>query len=153
MKLAYCSLLLMSSWIVFPARADSLNDIATFAEKICNQSLVGNESSTTIQANLNGDLNGLAKALGISVGAGGLVKKDGSHYDGIPKDKLPNAIPTPAQCKLELAKVLISERERLAAAPNTGSSVGTVTNTGQNGAAVGVNNGSVNTNAAQSPSK
>lgn len=153
MKRAYCSLLLIFCWTVSQTRADSLSDIAAFAEKICNQSLVGNESSTTIQANLNGDLNGLAKALGLSVGAGGLVKKDGSHYDGIPKDKLPNSIPTPAQCKLELAKVLISERERLAAAPNNGTSVGAVTNTGQNGAAVGVNNGTVNTNSAQPPNK
>jgi len=99
--------------VSFAAHAESLDEIATFAQKICNQSLSGGETSTTIAANLNGDVNGLAKALGISVGAGGLVKKDGNHYEGIPEKKLPNSIPTPAQCKLELAKVLIEERRRL----------------------------------------
>jgi len=99
--------------VSLPSRADSLDEIAIFAEKICSQSLRGGETSTTITANLNGDVNGLAKALGISVGAGGLVKKDGVHYEGIPENRLPNSIPTPAQCKFELAKVLIEERQRL----------------------------------------
>jgi hypothetical protein len=100
--------------LVGPARADSLTEIAAFAEKICNQSLSGSESSTEIVARLNGDIQGLAKALGISVAGGGLVKRDGSHYEGIPKDKLPASIPTPAQCKADLAKVLIEERQKLA---------------------------------------
>ena len=149
MKLFFSSLLLMALWIILPARADSLNDIAAFAEKICNQSISGNESSTSISAHLNADLPGLAKALGISVGAGGLVSKEGKHYDGIPEKNLPSTIETPAQCKLELAKVLIAERQRLAAAANTGPTVGSVSNTGQGGAAVGVNNGTVNTNGSQ----
>jgi hypothetical protein len=100
---------------VFPPHGDSLEEIAAFAEKICSQSLSGNETATTITAKLNGDFNGLAKALGISVGVGGLVKKDGTHYEGIPKEKLPDSVPTPAQCKLEVVKVLIEERQRLAA--------------------------------------
>jgi hypothetical protein len=93
--------------------AETLGEIASFAEKICNQSIGGGETSTVIEANLSGDANGLARALGISVGAGGLIKQDGSHYDGIPRDKLPSSIPTPAQCKFELAKVLIAERDSL----------------------------------------
>lgn len=102
------------SLFVNTARADSLTEIASFAEKICNQSLSGSESSTEIVANLNGDIQGLAKALGISVAGGGLVKKDGSRYEGIPKERLPASIPTPAQCKADLAKVLIQERANLA---------------------------------------
>jgi hypothetical protein len=98
----------------FPAHADSLADIAAFADKICSQSLRGSETSTTIEAKLNGDVNGLAKALGIKVDAGGLVKRDGTHYEGIPKEKLPASIPTPAQCRLKVARLLIDERQRLA---------------------------------------
>lgn len=114
MKALCCAVIALSSCVAVQARADSLNEIAAFAEKICNQSISGGESSTVIEANLSGDANGLARALGISVGAGGLVKRDGTHYDGIPKDKLPDSIPTPAQCKFELAKVLIAERDSLA---------------------------------------
>ena len=99
--------------------ADSLTEIAEFAEKICNQSISGNESSTVVVANANADVQGLAKALGLSVAAGGLVKHDGSHYDGIPKEKLPASIPTPAQCKADLAKVLIDERKQLARASSS----------------------------------
>jgi chromosome segregation ATPase len=61
----------------------------------------------------NGDANGLARALGLSVAGGGLVKYDGSHYDGIPQDRLPREIPTEAQCKAELASALIAERRQL----------------------------------------
>lgn len=150
MKLFFSLPLLTAFWMILPARADSLNDIAAFAEKICNQSLSGNETSTSISAHLNADLPGLAKALGLSVGAGGLLTKEGKHYDGIPEGNLPSSIPTPAQCKMELAKVLIAERERLGAPTNTGPMVGSVSNTAQGGAAVGVNNGTVNTNASRS---
>jgi hypothetical protein len=100
-------------------RADSLTEIAEFAERICNQSISGNESSTTIVANANADVKGLAKVLGLSVEGGGLVKHDGTHYDGIPKDKLSASIPTPAQCKVDLAKVLIDERKQLARVAST----------------------------------
>lgn len=61
-----------ASVLCLTARADSLTEIAAFAETICNQSLSGSESSTTIVANLNGDIQGLAKALGISVAGGAL---------------------------------------------------------------------------------
>lgn len=108
-----------ASFFVTTARADSLTEIAIFADKICNQSLSGSESSTTIIANLNGDIRGLAKALGISVTGGGLVKRDGSRYDGIPKERLPASIPTLAQCKADLAKVLIEEREKLSRSTST----------------------------------
>jgi len=101
------------AWVCFPANADSLAEIAAFADKICNQSLSGSETSTTIEAKLNGDVDGLAKALGISVKGGGLYKRDGTKYEGIPKEKLPASIPTPAQCRLDVAKLLIDERQRL----------------------------------------
>jgi hypothetical protein len=104
-----------------PARADTLEEIAAFASKICNQSLSGGETSTTIEAKLNGDVNGLAKALGITVGAGGLVKQDGTHYEGIPKEKLPTEIPTEAQCRTDLAKLLIAERQQLQLSPTVTS--------------------------------
>jgi len=109
--LFYASIAIVAAFL--PAHADSLDEIASFAQKICSQSLSGTETSTALSANLNGDVSGLAKALGISVSAGGLVKHDGTRYEGIPKDKLPSSIPTPAQCKLELAKVLLEERARL----------------------------------------
>jgi hypothetical protein len=111
-ELILASTLVASSAIV-SAHADSLNEIANFAQKICDQTLSGHETSTTLSAHLNGDISGLAKALGLSVSAGGLVRSDGSHYECIPKDKLPSSIPTPAQCKLELAKTLIEERQKL----------------------------------------
>jgi hypothetical protein len=95
------------------AHADSLQEIADFAQKICVQSLSGTETSTTIVAKLNGDANGLARALGVSVGASGLVKRDGTHYEGIPENRLPREIQTESQCRAELAKVLIAERQRL----------------------------------------
>ena len=114
MKSALYLLLAALPFLSLQASADSLSEIAAFADKICTQSLTGNESSTSVVANLNGDVNGLAKALGITVNAGGLVKHDGTRYEGIPKDKLPSSIPTPAQCKLEVARLLIDEREKLA---------------------------------------
>jgi hypothetical protein len=95
------------------ARGDSLTEIAAFADKICAQSISGSETSTTIEGKLNGDVNGLAKALGLTVSGGALVRRDGTKYEGIPKDKLPASIPTPAQCKLDVAKLLIDERQRL----------------------------------------
>ena len=110
------ALWLTSLGVIFcaPTRADSLTEIAAFADKICTQSIGGSETSTTIEGRLNGDVNGLAKALGLTVSGGALVRRDGTKYEGIPKDKLPASIPTPAQCKLEVAKLLIDERQRLA---------------------------------------
>jgi hypothetical protein len=122
LKASRYMLIAILAFVCLPTYADSLDQIATFAEKICHQSLSGGETSTTITANLNGDVNGLAKALGISVGAGGLVKHDGSHYAGIPADKLPKEIPTEAQCRADLAKSLIAERIRLATPPSRSSS-------------------------------
>ena len=72
-------LLAAPQWLSFQARADSLSEIAEFADEICNQSLKGSESSTSLVANLNGDVNGLAN----------FVKRDGTRCEGIPKGKLP----------------------------------------------------------------
>lgn len=94
------------------AQAESLNDIAAFAERICENKIGGTIARTTIDGNIKGDLPGLAKALGLQLKAGGVVKQDGSSYEGIPLDKLPSQIPTPAQCKKDLAELLIAERNR-----------------------------------------
>jgi hypothetical protein len=99
------------------ARADSLDEIAAFAEKICAQSISGNETSTSIEGKVNGDVYGLAKALGLTVAGGALITQDGTAYRGIPKDRLPATIPTVAQCKSDLATILIAERNKVALPP------------------------------------
>lgn len=94
-------------------KADSLQEIATFSERICSNIVEGHITRTNIETSIKADIPGLAKAMGLSVGADGTLKHGDETYVGIPIEKLPAEILTPAQCKLELAKILIEERNRL----------------------------------------
>lgn len=100
------------------ANANSLADIAAFAEKICQNTVEGNITRTTLSGNLKGDAAGLAKALGLSISAEGKIVRGTEEYKGIPLEKLPKEIPTPAQCKADMAKILIQERKDLASKKN-----------------------------------
>jgi|GEM_PF-4191855 len=97
----------------FPIKAESLDEIGKFAEKICINEVQGHITRDSIETGIKADVKGLAKLLGLSVEADGSLKHDNQTYNGIPIDKLSEKIPTPAQCKSELAKILLDERKRL----------------------------------------
>lgn len=91
-----------------PARSDSLPDIAQFAQSICGDIPEGSLTRTNIQGKIGAEAGLLAKVISGDAGISG-TKAD-EIYKGIPFDRLPDKIPTVAMCKLELAKLLISQK-------------------------------------------
>jgi hypothetical protein len=97
-----------------PARADTLAEIAAFAQSICGEIPVGSYSRTTIQGRVAANAGVIARI--VSGDANLSAGKIEEIYNGIPFDKLPSNIPTVAMCKSELAKAILS-RPRTQAPP------------------------------------
>lgn len=99
---------------IFPIHAQTLEEIAAFAERICSDIPEGQFSKETIEGKFKGDLPQLAKLLGASINADGSISVAGISYKGIPYDKLSANIPTLRECKLEVTRLLLEERARIA---------------------------------------
>lgn len=90
------------------ARADSLPDMAQFAQSICGDIPAGSLTRTSIQGQVKANAGLLAKIITGDVNVSG--SKTAEIYKGIPFDKLPETIPTVSMCKLELVKLLLSQK-------------------------------------------
>jgi hypothetical protein len=97
------------------ARADSLPDIAQFAQSICSDIPQGNLTKTNIQGQIGANAGLLAKIITGDVNVSG--SKTDEIYKGIPFDKLPNQIPTASMCKLEVVKLLLAQKPNEAPPP------------------------------------
>jgi hypothetical protein len=91
------------------ARADSLPDMAQFAQSICGDIPEGSLTRTSVQGKVEANANILAKI--ISGDANASAARTDEIYKGIPFDKLPDKIPTVGMCKIELVKLLLSQRK------------------------------------------
>ncbi|CAM5400268.1 hypothetical protein TMEC50S_02021 [Thauera mechernichensis] len=97
------------------AQAASLTEISEFADSICDQIRPeGSISRTEIEGSLRGQASGVAKLLGLTVGADGRVKHGREDYRGLPLDHVAEQMQGSRECKRQLAALLISERSRLA---------------------------------------
>jgi hypothetical protein len=114
-----------------PARADSLADIAQFAQSICSDIPEGSLTRTSIQGQIGANAGLLAKVITGDANVSGSRAEE--IYKGIPFDKLPDKIPTVSMCKLEVVKLLVAEKAQIINAP------GSIIQTGQSN----TNNGSV----------
>jgi hypothetical protein len=93
---------------------EGLREISDFANDVCDQISAGGEiTRSKIEVTLNGNMTGLAKALGLSAGANGIYTKDNEIFKGVPYEKLPDQMSDSRLCKRELAKILINERSSL----------------------------------------
>lgn len=100
----------MPTW----AATDGYAEISMFVEKVCQNPVGGKYVRTEIDGSIRADAPGLAKALGLTLGADGRLYRDSVEYEGIPMDRLSKEIQTPGQCKFELVKLLLEERKLLA---------------------------------------
>jgi hypothetical protein len=87
------------------ARADSLPDIAQFAQSICGDIPEGSLTRASIQGKVGEHADVFAKLA--SGGADQTESQAKVTYKGIPFDKLPDKIPTVSMCKIELLKILL----------------------------------------------
>ena len=101
------AIIIASLWVT-SAQADTLAEIAQFAQSICGDIPEGTLTKTAIQGKVAASASTLAKILsGDSIVGDSRIEE---IYKGIPFDKLPGNIPTVAMCKSELAKILVSQR-------------------------------------------
>jgi hypothetical protein len=97
------------------AHADSLADMAQFAQSICGDIPEATLTRTTIQGKVEANAGIVAKIL--SGDANVSASKTDEIYKGIPFEKLPDHIPTVAMCKSELIKLLLSQKQATPPAP------------------------------------
>jgi hypothetical protein len=90
-------------------RADSLPDMAQFAQSICGDIPEGSLTRTSIQGKVEANANLLAKIITGDANVSGT--RTDEIYKGIPFDKLPDKIPTVSMCKIELVKLLLSQKK------------------------------------------
>jgi hypothetical protein len=90
------------------ARADTLAEIAQFAQSICGDIPEGSLTRTAIQGRVAANAGVIARI--VSGDANVSAGRTEEIYKGIPFEKLPANIPTVAMCKSELAKALLSRR-------------------------------------------
>jgi hypothetical protein len=121
---------------IVPARAETLSEIAAFAQSICGDIPEGSLTRTAIQGKVEANARVLAKILSGDANVSGSRAEE--IYKGVPFDKLPASIPTVAMCKSELAKTLIQGRRSSNDAPTT-----TQVTTGNDSPAVSNVNGNV----------
>ena len=101
--------LAISATAVISAHADSLPDMAQFARSICSDIPEGSLTRTSIQGKLEANAGLLAKIISGDANVSG--SRTDEIYKGIPFDKLPDKIPTVSMCKIELVKLLISQKK------------------------------------------
>lgn len=90
------------------AAAQSLDDIAAFADKICGDVPKGKMTRKEVSGKIKGEIAGVAKIVGVGVTADGKLDYGESEYVGIPYSNLPKEIPTVSQCKIEVVKLVSS---------------------------------------------
>jgi hypothetical protein len=101
----------VASIVLTPAYADSLPDIAQFAQSICGDIPAGNLTRTTIQGQIGANASLLAKVLTGDANVSG--SRTDEIYNGVPFDKLPDNIPTVAMCKVEVVKLLLVQKAQI----------------------------------------
>jgi hypothetical protein len=101
--------LAISATVLTSARADSLADMAQFAQSICSDIPEGSLTRTSIQGKVEANANLLAKIITGDANVSG--SKTTEIYKGIPFDRLPDKIPTVSMCKIELVKLLLSQKK------------------------------------------
>lgn len=94
------------------AYGDEYQDMAQFAQSICGDIPSGTLSKTLIKGAVEAKAGVLASILTGSANVG--ADKIREVYTGIPLDNLPENIPTVAMCKLELTKVLLARKKKVA---------------------------------------
>jgi hypothetical protein len=96
------------------ALSESLDDISRFSMQICDSIRTeGSISKKEITGKLDGELKGIAKLIGASVGADGTIRIDDTIYSQLPYDALPAQMQDARACRKEIAKLLIEERNRI----------------------------------------
>jgi len=99
------------------AQVSSNDEIAAFARSVCDD-LAGAEGTITrreVELKVAGEASGIARLVGLSIGSDGKLKHDRTDYEGLPFDKVAAQMQGALACRLELARMLINERTRLAA--------------------------------------
>jgi hypothetical protein len=100
-------------WIVLgistihASHADSLSDIASFAQSVCDDVPKGSDARTSIKGKIEANSGVLARIIAGNKGVSGWKAEE--LYEGIPFDKLPNKFTSTAVCKVELVKLLSDE--------------------------------------------
>ena len=112
MKLA-CITLTTCVTLTAAAHAQSLTEIAQFAQSICGDVPEGGLTRTEIQAKVQANAGTLAKI--VSGDANVTVNRMDEIYKGIPFEKLPDKIPTVAMCKSDLSKAIIERQKKMVA--------------------------------------
>lgn len=88
------------------AAAQTLDEIAVFADKICSDVPKGKMTRKQVSGKIKGEIAGVAKIVGVGFTADGKLDYGESEYVGIPYDNLPKEIPTVSQCKVEVVKLV-----------------------------------------------
>ncbi len=101
--------LALSAATITSAYADSLPDLAQFAQSICGDIPEASLTRTSIQGKVEANANLLAKIITGNANVSG--SRTTEIYKGIPFDKLPDKIPTVSMCKIELVKLLLSQKK------------------------------------------
>ena len=122
------------------SNAASLSEISAFAKDICDDIRTeGKISKKEISAKLQGEIEGIAKLFGVSVSSDGKLKLNEEEYIGLPYESLPEQMSNSRECKKDISKMLIKERQEIsiitkppksyygAFAQGTGDKVGWVT--------------------------
>jgi hypothetical protein len=106
MKVLMFAGLLVISFSSFSKGLDreGLKEISDFAKEVCDEiSAEGQITRSKIELKLNGNITGLAKALGLKAGAGGTYTRNNESYKGVPYEKLPEQMSDSRACKRELS--------------------------------------------------
>lgn len=112
-RLVACAALVLLTPIAL-AKGSSNSEIVAFAYSICDE--IRTEGIITrreIEGKISADANRVAKLVGLSVGADGKLKDERTEYKGLPFDKIADQVQGARTCRLEVAKMLIDERNRL----------------------------------------
>lgn len=99
------------------AQGSSNSEIAKFAKEICDE--IRPEGTITrqeIEGRLQGEVGGVARAIGLSVGADGKLRHDKTEYKGLPIDKVSDQMKDARDCRFQVTKMLVEERNRLSPA-------------------------------------
>jgi len=96
------------------AYGESLNDISKFAKEMCDEIRTeGKITRTEIEAQLGGNMGGVAKLLGASMGIDGRIKTENTDFSGLPYNELSKEMSSARQCRKELSTMLIKGRQEL----------------------------------------
>ena len=119
LSLIFSVLFALGSFTSIGAYADSLSDISEFSKEICDDIQAnGNRSitKTEVEAKLQGSMGKIAKYIGVNVGADGklTIGDTKEEYEGLPYESIAEQMSDSRSCKLEISKILIAERKKVA---------------------------------------